>query len=393
MEWRVQLFKLNYDEREIQAVTETLRSGWITMGQRTLDFEAAFAKELGEGAQCLAVANGTAALHMAVLALGVGPGDQVIVPALTFIADINVVAMAGGVPVLADVTSLGDWAMSPGDIERKITPRTKAILIVHYAGYACDMEAITAICKRHSLPLIEDCAHAVGGTYKGRKLGTFGSVAAWSFFTNKNLSVGEGGMVVTRDIALYQKCKNLRSHGMTVASFDRMQGRASTYDVVEPGLNYRIDEMRAALGLVQLGKLGDSNKRRYALTARYFARLDKMPRLSIPFRHFDRGTPTWHIMPVLLDAGVDRQRVIDGLRDKGVQSSVHYPAIQEFTAYRDCLGEVPLAREINRRELTLPLYPTMTDAEVDWVCDALGSVITELGERDERDSLSPNEPN
>lgn len=377
MDWKVQLFKLNYDEREIQAVTETLRSGWITMGQRTLDFEAAFAQQLGEGAQCLAVSNGTAALHIAVLALGIKPGDEVIVPALTFIADINVVRMAGGVPVLADVTSLGDWAMDPADIERKITPRTKAVLIVHYAGYACDMDAIMALCKRHGLPLIEDCAHAPGGDYKGRKLGTFGEVSAWSFFTNKNLSVGEGGMVVTRDTALFQKCKNLRSHGMTVASFDRMAGRANTYDVVEPGLNYRLDEMRAALGLVQLGKLGDSNNRRHELTERYFARLDKMFQLSVPFRHFNRGTPTWHIMPILLNEGVDRQKVIDGLKQAGVQSSIHYPAIQEFTAYRDCLGDVPLAREISTRELTLPLYPTMTYAEVDCVCEALEKVLNQ----------------
>ena len=377
MDWKVQLFKLNFDEREIEAVAETLRSGWITMGQRTLDFEANFAQELGEGAQCLAVSNGTAALHIAVLALGIKPGDEVIVPALTFIADINVVSMAGAVPVLADVTSLSDWAMSPSDIERNITPRTKAILIVHYAGYACDMDAILDICRRHNLPLIEDCAHAPGGSYKGRKLGTFGEVSAWSFFTNKNLSVGEGGMVVTRDTVLFQKCKNLRSHGMTVASFDRMAGRASTYDVIEPGLNYRLDEMRAALGLVQLGKLGDSNKSRHELTARYFARLDKTPRLSVPFRYFDRGTPTWHIMPILLDVGVDRQKVIDGLKDAGVQSSVHYPAIQEFTAYRDCRGVVPLAREISARELTLPLYPTMTEAQVDYVCDALEKVLNQ----------------
>jgi dTDP-4-amino-4,6-dideoxygalactose transaminase len=277
--------------------------------------------------------------------------------------------------VLADVTSLSDWAMDPADIERKITPRTKAVLIVHYAGYACDMDAITAICKRHGLPLIEDCAHAPGGEYQGRKLGTFGEVSAWSFFTNKNLSVGEGGMVVTRDPALFQKCKNLRSHGMTVASFDRMAGRANTYDVVEPGLNYRLDEMRAALGLVQLDKLGEANQSRKRLTERYFARLDKIPKLSVPFRHFDRGTPTWHILPILLDEGVNRQAVIDGLKQAGVQSSIHYPAIQEFTAYRDCLGEVPLAREISKRELTLPMYPTMTDAEVDWVCGALDKIL------------------
>jgi dTDP-4-amino-4,6-dideoxygalactose transaminase len=376
MDWKVQLFKLNFDEREIQAVTETLRSGWITMGQRTLDFEANFARELGEGAQCLAVANGTAALHIAVLALGIGPGDEVIVPALTFIADINVVSMAGATPVLADVTSLEDWSMDPADIERNITPRTKAILIVHYAGYACDMAAILDICRRHNLTLIEDCAHAPGGSYKGRKLGTFGEVSAWSFFTNKNLSVGEGGMVVTRDAVLFQKCKNLRSHGMTVASFDRMAGRASTYDVVEPGLNYRLDEMRAALGLVQLDKLGESNRRRCVLTERYFARLDQMLGLSIPFRHFDRGTPTWHIMPILLAPNVGRQAVIDGLKQAGVQSSIHYPAIQDFTAYRDCRGEVPLAREISARELTLPMYPTMTEAQVDYVCASLEHVIT-----------------
>jgi dTDP-4-amino-4,6-dideoxygalactose transaminase len=356
-------------------VADVLRSGWITMGQRTLDFESAFARELGEGVQCWAVSNGTAALHMAVLALGVGPGDEVVVPALTFIADINVVRMAGAVPVLADVTSMEDWAMSPADIERKITPRTKAILIVHYAGYACDMVAILDICRRHSLPLIEDCAHAVGGTYRGRKLGTFGAVSAWSFFTNKNLSVGEGGMVATGDPALLTRLKNLRSHGMTVASFDRMKGRAATYDVVEPGLNYRIDEMRAALGLVQLDKLAEANEKRRRLTERYFARLDGMCRLSVPFRHFDRGTPTWHILPVLLAGDVDRQRAIDGLRERGVQSSVHYPAIQEFTAYRDCPGEAPLARAISRRELTLPLYPTMTEAEVDCVCDALEAVL------------------
>jgi len=181
--------------------------------------------------------------------------------------------------------------------------------------------------------------------------------------------------VVTRDVVLFQKCKNLRSHGMTVASFDRMAGRASTYDVIEPGLNYRLDEMRAALGLVQLGKLGESNRSRRVLTERYFARLDQMRGLSIPFRHFDRGTPTWHIMPILLDQHIDRQALIDGLKQAGVQSSIHYPAIQDFTAYRDCRGVVPLAREISARELTLPLYPAMTEAQVDYVCDSLEKVL------------------
>lgn len=371
MDWKVQLFKLNYDEREISAVVDTLKSGWITMGQRTLDFEAAYGELLGEGAKCVAVANGTAALHIAVLAAGVVPGDEVIVPSLTFIADLNAVRVSGGEVVLADIASKSDWAMDPADIERKITKKTKAVLIVHYAGYACDMDAIVAICRKHGLKLIEDCAHAPGGEYKGRKLGTFGDLSAWSFFSNKNLAVGEGGMVVTRDPELLQKCKNLRSHGMTVASFDRMKGRAVSYDVLEPGFNYRIDEVRAALGLVQLSKLPEANERRGALTRRYFSRLDAMKGATVPFRRFDRGLPTYHIMPILLDDGLDRMAIVESMKEDGIQTSIHYPAIQTFTAYKDRVGPTPTAQFVSEHELTLPIYPTMTDAEVDLVCDAL----------------------
>jgi dTDP-4-amino-4,6-dideoxygalactose transaminase len=375
MDWRVQLFKLNYDEREYNAVQETLKSGWITMGQRTIDFENEYAKLLGENAQCIAVANGTASLHIAVLAAGVKPGDEVITPCLTFIADLNAVTVSGGKVVLADVKSKDDWAMDPADIERKITKKTKAIMIVHYAGYACDMDAIVAICRKHNLKLIEDCAHAPGADYKGRKLGTFGEISAWSFFSNKNLAVGEGGMVVVRDPELYQKCRNLRSHGMTVASFDRMKGRAVSYDVMEPGFNYRIDEVRASLGLVQLAKLEEANARRKALTLRYFSHLDKMGDLSIPFRHFDRGLPSYHIMPVLLKDNIDRMQVIESLKEEGIQTSIHYPAIQTFTAYKDIVGPTPVAQHISDHELTLPLYPTMTDEEVDLVCNSLGKAL------------------
>ncbi len=368
MDWKVQLFKLNYDEREYSAVQGVLESGWLTMGQKTLDFEEAFSRELGQDARCVAVANGTAALHIAILAAGVLPGDEVIVPSLTFIADLNAVRVSGGQVVLADITSKSDWSMDPADIERKITRKTKAVLIVHYAGYACDMDAILAICKKHDLKLIEDCAHAPGGEYAGRKLGTFGDLSAWSFFSNKNLAVGEGGMVVTRDPALYQTCKNLRSHGMTVASFDRIKGRAVSYDVLEPGFNYRIDEVRAALGLVQLSKLADSNRRRGEITARYFSRLDRIPGLTVPFRNFDRGLPTWHILPVLLPEGADRMKIVESMKADGVQTSIHYPSIQSFTAYKDRVGPTPLSQYVSDHELTLPLYPGMSDADVDLVC-------------------------
>ena len=374
--WKIQLFKLNYDEREMLAVRNVLESGWITMGQHTIEFEAAFAKRLGHEAQCAAVANGTAALHIAALAIGVGPGDEVVVPSLTFIADLNAIVMCGADVVLADVTSESDWAMSPAEIERRIGPKTKAVLIVHFAGYACDMDAIAEICERRKVALIEDCAHAPGADYKGRPLGTFGAISAWSFFSNKNIAVGEGGMVVARDPAIFQKCKNLRSHGMTVASYDRYQGRTISYDVLEPGLNYRIDEMRAAIGLIQLEKLIVANARRKALTLRYFKRLSGQAGFTIPFLDFTRGEPSYHIMPVLLDARINRLKVIQSMTDDEIQSSIHYPPIQGFTAYKGRVNATPITEAICARELTLPLYPTMSDAEVDMVCESFLRAIT-----------------
>ncbi|MDY4466812.1 MAG: DegT/DnrJ/EryC1/StrS family aminotransferase [Candidatus Treponema excrementipullorum] len=369
--WKVQLFKLNYDNKEIEAVTEVLESAWITMGQKTRDFEAGFSSFLGHDSKCLAVSNGTAALHLALLALDIKAGDEVITPGLTFVADQNVVTMVGATNVLSDITSRDDWSMAPADIEKKITDKTKAVLVVHYAGFACDMDAICDICKRHNLYLIEDCAHTPGADYKGRPLGTFGDVAAFSFFTNKNLSVGEGGAVVTSDEVLYKKLLGLRSHGMSVPSFDRFKGRAISYDVEIPGLNYRIDEMRAALGLVQLEKLEVANKARQKLVLHYYERLDGQLKINIPFRNFSRGNPNYHIMPILLDDSVDRLHVIESMKEDGIQTSIHYPEIQEFSAYKDTVNPTPIAQYVSKHELTLPLYPTMTIEEVDLVCDAL----------------------
>ncbi len=369
--WKVQLFKLNYDEQEKQAVNEVLDSAWITMGQKTLDFEASFTSYLGNGVKGLAVSNGTAALHMAVLALGIGPGDEVITPSLTFIADQNVVTMCGAKNVLADITSNDDWSMNPADIEAKITPKTKAVLIVHYAGFACDMDAICQICKKHNLYLIEDCAHTPGADYKGQALGTFGDISCFSFFTNKNLSVGEGGMVVTKSDELLERLRGLRSHGMTVPSFDRFKGRAITYDVAMPGLNYRIDEMRSALGLVQLKKLDGANDARTKLVNHYYERLDGVNGVLIPYRHFTRGKPNFHIMPIMLADGIDRIAVIESMKADEIQTSIHYPVIQNFTGYKNSVNETPIAQYVSEHELTLPLYPTMTLEQVDLVCDAL----------------------
>ncbi len=371
--WKIQLFKLNFDQRELKAVSETVEGGWLTMGERIIAFETAFNGFLNSGAISTAVSSGTAALHMALLALNVGPNDEVIIPALTFIADANVVRMVGARPILADCASLSDWNLSAESIGRRITPRTKAVIVVHYAGFPCDMAPILKLCKDRGIRVIEDVAHAPGASIGRQLCGTFGEISCFSFFSNKNLSIGEGGMVVTRDAALSQRLCYLRSHGMTTLTLDRHKGRAITYDVAEPGLNYRMDEMRAAIGLVQLEKLPAGNARRKALTNLYRHNLQGSL-VTIPFDHLAIDiVSAFHILPVLLPTGCDRLAVIEALKAKGVQSSIHYPPFWSFSAYQGMFdpADAPLTAEICRRELTLPLYPTMTDAEVDYVTNAL----------------------
>jgi dTDP-4-amino-4,6-dideoxygalactose transaminase len=377
MDWKIQLFKLNYDEREVEAVARVVRSSWLTMGEQTKEFESRFAALLGQGAQATAVSSGTAALHMAMLALGVGPGDEVIVSSLTFIAAVNVVRLVGARAVLADCRSLEDWNIDPADVERKVAAKTRAVIAVHYAGYPCAMDEVEQVCARHRIALVEDSAHAIGATWRGRQCGTFGTVGCFSFFTNKNLSVGEGGMYVARDPEFTRRGRMLRSHGMSTLTLDRHEGRAISYDVLEPGLNYRIDELRAALGLVQLDRLTGANARRGLLVARYHEQIDRIPGVSIPFRRVPPDVkPCYHIYPVLLDRGIDRTKVIAGLRNQGIQSSIHYPAIQRFSAYADtALGATPIANDVSNRELTLPLYPGMADSDVDLVCDALKAAL------------------
>ncbi len=371
--WKVQLFKLNFDGRECEAVAAVLESGWLTMGERITDFESEFSNYLGNGVQSLAVANGTAALHMALLALDIEPEDEVIIPALTFVADANSVKLVGAKPVLADCANLDDWNMSVESIERCITPKTKAVMVVHYAGYPCDMPAIVELCRKRGLKLIEDVAHAPGATVGGRSCGTWGDIGCYSFFSNKNLSIGEGGMVTSCNPDLLQRLRYLRSHGMTTLTLDRHKGRAITYDVAEPGLNYRMDEMRAAIGLVQLDKLPAGNARRKELTERYRHNLADSG-IAIPFANLQVDhVSAYHILPVLLPVETERNAVVEGLKAEGIQSSIHYPPFWSFTAYAGQFSsaDAPIATAICDRELTLPLFPTMTDEEVDLVTTSL----------------------
>lgn len=374
--WKVQLFKLNYDERERNAAAAVIESGWLTMGERVMEFERAFATMLGgKSIDCVAVTNCTAALHMAVLAAGVQAGDEVLIPALTFVADANVVRMCGAEPILVDCLSYDDFCVDPADMERKITPKTKAVIVMHFAGYPCDMDRILAICEPRGIVVIEDAAHAPGATYKGSPLGTLGHMGCFSFFSNKNIAIGEGGMVTSRDPELAQRLRYLRSHGMTTLTLDRHKGRAFSYDVAQPGLNYRMDEIHAALGLVQLAKLDEGNRRRGELTRLYRQQLADSE-IVMPFLRPQDGEYAYHVLPVLLPDGTDRRKVMEELKHEGIQSSIHYPSFCSFTAYKFFLPEAtPLATAICARELTLPLYPEMTDAEVCMVTTALCAAV------------------
>jgi len=376
MRWKVPLADVSMGPEELDAASRVLRSGWLSMGEVTSRFERAFAAYTGSR-HALAVSNATAALHLAILALGIGRGDQVIVPALTFVATANALLYAGAEPVFADITGEADFSLSPAAVEAAITPRVRAIMVMHYGGYVCDMPAINAIAQRHGLAVIEDAAHAPGAALDGKKAGCLGDVGCFSFFANKNLTTGEGGMVVTDRDDLAERVSILRSHGMTSLTWDRHQGHAHTYDVVALGYNYRIDEMRSSLGLAQLEKLEENNQRRREITGWYWERLSGLPGLSLPYcRH--RGIASAHLFPILLEAGIDRRRFMDEMKALGIQTSIHYPPVHQFSYHRQhCpAGPLPHTEAVGAREVTLPLYPAMSREDVETVAGAVAAALS-----------------
>jgi dTDP-4-amino-4,6-dideoxygalactose transaminase len=374
MNWRVPLADIDFGDDEVKAVSDVIRSRWLSMGQVTQQFEQEFATFTG-AKHALAVTNATAALHLACVVAGIGPGDEVIVPSLTFVATANAVRYTGATPVFADLESL-DWLnISPSSIEACITDKTRAILVVHYAGFACSMPAIMEIARLHNLIVLEDSAHAIGSELEGRMLGTWGDIGCYSFFSNKNMTTGEGGMLTTNSDALAERLRVLRSHGMTSLSWDRHKGHAWSYDVVDLGYNYRIDEMRSALGRVQLGKLPLYNQRRTDLTRQYREWLAELaPPVKMPFEE-ERGISCYHILPVLLPPGTDRIRFMENMKVHGIQTSIHYPPVHRFQIYMEEWKrhgkQLPLTEEVASREVTLPLYPTMSEEQVRWVVESV----------------------
>lgn len=369
---------------EIDFVTDVMKSRWLTMGNLTKALELEFATLVGAN-HAIAVSSGTAALHLALLALGIGPGDEVIVPSLSFVATANAVLYTGAQVVFADIISTQDLTIDPKDIENKINNKTKAIIVMHYGGYPCKIDEIYMLAKANNLFLIEDAAHAPGASYKDNPLGSWGDIGCFSFYGNKNMVTAEGGMVVTGNDDLAERINLLRSHGMTALSWDKYQGHASSYDVVELGFNYRIDDIRSAIGLCQLQRLNDNNRKRSLIAETY---RDLIYRLNlnvvVPFE-IPRGKPAYHLFPILIPIKKydlkTKQTFMEIMKEGGIQTSVHYPPIHQFTYYHQYYPDIylPKTEEVSSREITLPLYPTMTNKQIELVLTALSHACDILG--------------
>ena len=370
---QVPVFDVRLEEADLQAVADTLRSGWLSMGPRTQQFEGAFAASLG-AKHAVAVSSCTAALHLAYLTCGVGPGDEVIVPSYTFAATASAVLYCGATPVFADIIGPHDLSIDPDEVARLITPRTRAVTAVHFAGYAAPVDRLAELCLDHGVTLIEDAAHAPSATLHGRKLGTFGLTSAFSLFSNKVLSVGEGGLLVTDDDQIAERAQRLRSHAMTATSWQKHQGLARDYDIAELGYNYRLDDPRSALALSRLHRLERDIDRRRVLTRRYRAALSALPELVIPFRDEDVATSSCYVQAIVLKDPARRDRMRLTLReDHGIQTSIFYPPIHRFSEYRRRFPgvELPRTESVAAGEITIPLFTHMTESQQDRVITAI----------------------
>ena len=372
--YKIPLFKLNYDEKEKIAVEKVISTHWLTMGEKTLELEKKFSKFLGNKNKCIAVSSCTAAIHLSLLAANVKSNDEVIVPSLSFVAQINIIKNIGAKPILIDCCSLDNWNMNTSLIVKSITRKTKAIIILHYAGYPCLItEELRSLCTKKNIIIIEDVAHAPGAEFNKKKCGTLGDIACFSFFSNKNISAGEGGIIATNNQELEKKVRYMRSHGMTTLSLDKVKGRSANYDVLYPGLNYRIDEMRSALAIVQLNKLKKANSLRKKHTNLYIKLLNNTE-IKLPFLNEKNSIKSaYHILPILLPKNINREKVMKELQELGVQTSIHYPAFWSFSIYKNLFNKnnYPICEEICKRQITLPLFPNMKAEDINLVCKKL----------------------
>jgi dTDP-4-amino-4,6-dideoxygalactose transaminase len=367
---------------ELEAVNAVLRSGWLTTGPNTREFEEKFAAFLGGGVEAVAVNSGTAGLHLAAEACGIGPGDSVIVPTLTFAATAAVIRYLGAEIVLVDVEP-GTHVIDLGDSERQLTPSCKAIMPVHFGGLPCDMDAMLDFARRKGLKVIEDAAHALPAHRDGRLVGTWDSDACiFSFYANKPITTGEGGMLVTRSPKIAARARLMRTHGLNRDAFNRFQkvGASWAYDIVAPGFKYNMADLASALGVVQLAKAHSLQEQRQKATFRYFDALSGLP-LDLPALPPEGSLHSWHLFPVRIheDAPATRDEVIASLTKARIGSSVHFRPLHQMTYWKERYpsrqGEFPVADRYFAGAVTLPLFPGMKDAEVDRVAGVLHEVL------------------
>ncbi|TAM47158.1 MAG: DegT/DnrJ/EryC1/StrS aminotransferase family protein [Gammaproteobacteria bacterium] len=364
----------------IAEVVECLKSGWITTGPRTKRFEEDLKAYLG-APQVLALTSATAGLHLALLALELKPGDEVITTPLTFAATLNVIVLAGAKPVLVDVDPR-TFNMDIARLEAAITPRTRAIMPVHFAGLPVDLDPLYALAQKHKLRVVEDAAHAIGTEYKGKRLGSFGDTQVFSFHPNKNMTTGEGGCIATRDAELAARMALLRFHGMDREAWDRFGKKGSQhYEIVLPGFKYNMLDMQAALGLHQLKALDGFIQRRTELAMRYQKHLAGWKELTLPQAPAYAHRHAWHLYTVLVNsetAGFDRDAFMAKMKEHNIGTGLHYRAVHLYPYYREHYGfksgDFPHAERIGDSIVSLPLFPAMTDADQERVFRAMADI-------------------
>lgn len=376
MDYKIPLFDLNFDEKEENAVIETLRSKWISTGPKTIQLEKRFCEMLHCN-HSLGMANCTVSLHMGLLLLGIKEGDEVITPSLTFVATVNSIRYVGAIPVFCDIKGMDDLTIDPDVLETLITKKTKAIVVMHYGGFPCEMDKIMEIAQKYNLKVLEDACHGPLSEYHGKKLGTIGDVGCFSFFSNKNISTGEGGILVTNNPDYYERGKLLRSHGMTSMSYERSSGHSTTYDVVTLGYNYRIDDIHASIALVQIEKLPDDLEKRGNIRQRYIENFRSIQHVIVPFNNNKEFVSNYIFPIVLVDSTASfRDKVRNQLHDAGIQTSVHYPSVNRFSFYRQYdRGDLVNSEYVTDNEITLPMYAKLTNDQVDYISDVVRKIL------------------
>jgi perosamine synthetase len=366
------------DENDIQAVVEVLRSDWLTTGPKVIEFEKAFADLVG-AKEAVAVSSGTAALHAAMYALDIKPGDEVIVPAMTFVATANCVVFQGGKPVFADVDP-ETLLVDPEEVEKKITSTTRAVIGVDYAGQPCDYDILRDIAKRHNLALVDDACHALGATYNGSPVGSLADLNTFSFHPVKHVTTGEGGMVTTDDSELAKGMRSFRNHGITSDHHQRELQGSWHYEMVDLGFNYRLTDIQCALGLSQLKKLSEYIELRNQIAKKYDQAFVEIGEVE-PLRVSDAVKHAYHLYVVRLSKNLDRSEVFRNLRKMGIGVNVHYMPVHLHPYYRTLFGFgfglCPNAEETYERILSLPIFPAMSDKDVESVIESVRKVVRE----------------